>query len=163
RDLGLRPIYGGLRIHEPANRNGRYQGSLDGAVKATWPALVEPEKFYRVRSMLQDPARRTSRPGKGKHLLSLIAACGVCGGPLTVTYRYSTDREYSCRDRNCVRTAADDLDAYAEEVMLAYLARPDVIAELRAGPEDGGDLEKVRADLAQARSELAGWRTAAGA
>jgi site-specific DNA recombinase len=159
RDLALRPIYAQLRMHTPGNRNGRYQGSLDGAVKAKWPALVDAETFYAVRALLQDPSRRTSRPGRGKHLLSLIAVCGPCGGWLTASYR-SGSREYQCRDKSCVRIDADGLDVYAERIMLAYLARPDVIAGLRQAPERDSELARLRASLAEARSELASLQAA---
>jgi site-specific DNA recombinase len=162
RDLALRPIYGGLRMYEPGNRSGRYRGSLDGAVKGTWPALVGEETFWAVRALLQDPQRRTSRPGRGKHLLSLIGRCDVCGGHLSVTYRKGP-REYACRDKGCVYAAADALDSYAERVMLAYLARPDVIKGLRAAPEHDTELDRIGADLAEARSELAALRAAARA
>jgi site-specific DNA recombinase len=160
RDMALRPIYGGYRIHTPGNRNGRYCGSLDGAVTATWPPLVDAETFHAVRVMLQSPERRTSRPGRAKHLLSLIGVCDVCGGPLAASYRRGS-REYECQRASHVRIGADDLDAYAEAAMLGYLARPDVIAELRATPDCDGELAQVRADLEQARGELAGWRTGA--
>ena len=153
RTIALRPAYGGLRVHE-AGKQGRYQGSLDGAVKASWPALVDAETFHAVRALLQDPQRRTSRPGRGRHLLSLIAVCDVCGGPLTATYRYKGSREYVCREGGHVLIAADWLDGYAEQVMCAYLGRRDVIERLRATPEDGGD-------LAAARGELGDWRKAA--
>jgi DNA invertase Pin-like site-specific DNA recombinase len=161
RDLALRPMYGGLRAYEPGNRSGRYRGSLDGKyVKGNWPALVDEKTFWEVRALLQDPRRRTSRPGRAKHLLSLIACCDVCGGPLSVTYRRKGTREYMCRERSCVYIAADDLDSYAEQVMLAYLARPDVIKGLRAAPEHNTELERLRAELAEARSELAALRAA---
>jgi DNA invertase Pin-like site-specific DNA recombinase len=161
RDLALRPLYAGLRIHTPGNRTGRYRGSLVHAVQATWPALVDREVFFAVRNLLQSPERRTTRPGRGKHLLSLIAICDPSGGPLSVTYRRGY-REYSCRNFSHVYITADDLDGYAEQVMLAYLGRPDVIERLRATPDDGGELAGVRGDLAQARGELASWRAAAG-
>jgi hypothetical protein len=74
---------------------------------------------------------------------------------LTANYRSGRDyREYECRDHSHVRIHADALDAYAEAVMLAYLARPEVIKGLRAAPEDGGELATVRGDLAEARGEL---------
>ena len=148
RDVALRPIYCGYRMHTPGNRNGRYHGCLDGAVAATWPALVDAGTFHAVRAMLLSPERRTSRPGRAKHLLTLIAVCDVCGGPLAASYRRG-GREYECQRASHVRISADDLDAYAEASMLAYLARPDVIAELRATPEGDGELAQVRADLEQ--------------
>jgi site-specific DNA recombinase len=162
RDMALRPLYGGVRIHEPGNRSGRYRGNLDGAVTATWPPLTDAETFHGVRAMLQAPERRTSRPGRAVHLLSLIAACDVCGGPLTARDPLR-ERRYVCRDKSCVRINADELDGYAESVMLAYLARDDVLGELRATPERGGELDRVRADLAEARSELASLQAAGAA
>jgi DNA invertase Pin-like site-specific DNA recombinase len=163
RDLALRPLYAGLRTHSSGSRSRtRYRGSLDAAVPATWPALVDRDVFHRVRNMLLDPKRRTSRPGRAKHLLSLIGTCDECGGWLTANYRRRPRREYECRDHSHVRIDADELDAYAEAVMCGYLARPEVIEGLRATPEDGGELSTVRGDLGQARGELADWRAAAG-
>jgi hypothetical protein len=159
RDIALRPLYGGLRIHEPGNRTGRYLGSSDGAVEARWPALVDRESFFTVRRLLTDPERKTSRPGRGVHLLSLIASCDACGAQLTATYRYGP-REYQCRGKSCVRVGADALDRYAEQAILGYLARDDVIAGLRMTPDQGGELAQVRADLAAARAELDALRSA---
>ena len=160
RDVALRPIYAGLRVHSPGGRVNRYRGSLDGAVKATWPALIDPETFHAVRSLLLSPERRTSRPGRGKHLLSLIAVCDVCGGWLSVSYRRGY-REYMCRDASHIYIDADGLDGHAEQVMCAYLSRPDVIKGLRATPERGGELGQLRTELAEARAELASLRAAA--
>jgi DNA invertase Pin-like site-specific DNA recombinase len=159
RDLALKPLYAGLRVHNPGDRVNRYRGSLEQAVEATWEPLVDKETFYAVRTMLLDPGRRTSRPGRGKHLLSLIAVCDVCGGWLTAAYRKG-ERQYWCRDFCHVRIVADDLDDFAEAVMLRYLSGKDVIEKLRAAPEDGGELAAVRADLAGTRDELQRLRVA---
>lgn len=162
RGMAMRPIYAGLRWYEPGNRTGYCKGSLDGAVQATWPPLVDAELFFSVRALLQDPARLNARPGRARHLLSLIAVCDRCDGPLTVTFR-SGPREYQCRAKSCVRIQADDLDAYAELVMLRYMARDDVIAGLRSGEQDSAELVQLRAELAEARASLASWRRSAKA
>jgi hypothetical protein len=49
-----------------------------------------------------------------------------------------------------VRIDAGDLDGYAEQVMLSFLSRPDVIGRVRAAPDDGAELAGVREDLARA-------------
>jgi DNA invertase Pin-like site-specific DNA recombinase len=158
RELALRPVYAGLRLHSPGTRSGRHKGTLDGVtVKATWPALVDAEVYHAVRALLLDPARETWRPGRGVHLLSMIARCDVCGSVLVASYRRGA-RRYECRKKACVRIGADDLDTYAERAILSYLARDDVIAALRTVPDDSGELAQVRADLAAARTELADWR-----
>ena len=156
RDLALRPGYVGLRMHRPGNKTGKYQGSLEGAVKATWPPLVDTETFYSVREILLDPSRKTSRPGKSKHLLSMLAECGVCGGPLTATYRKpARRREYQCRDKSCVRINAADLDGFVVAVVLAYIAREADGLRAEAGKTGGAELEAVRGKLAEQRAELA--------
>jgi hypothetical protein len=63
-----------------------------------------------------------------------------------------------CRGRACVRVDADGLDTVAERAIVAYLARPDVIAGLGVAGDDSPELAQVRADLVAARTELADWR-----
>lgn len=170
RELALRPCYGGLRMHQPVT-GPRRSAAIDGAVAAMWPALTDPETWHAVHAMLADPARRTSRPGRAVHLLSLIGECGECGELLRAAYRRhgrrhdqgDEVREYACLGRGCVRVSADGLDEYATAAMLAYLARPDVFAQLREGSADPSPLAAVRADLAAARDELADWRNGAAA
>jgi site-specific DNA recombinase len=163
-------VYGGYRLHQPGG-NGQHRGSMEGAVDAVWPPLVDRDLLHAVRRMLMSPDRKTWRPGSGVHLLSLIARCGavvlrldengktrppeVCSGPLTASYRRRRPlRDYECRDGGHVSIDADALDDYAEEKIYDYLVRDDVIAMLRARPEAGSELARVRADLDAARSEL---------
>jgi hypothetical protein len=162
RTMALTASYAGLRTHQPGRTHRK--GALEGAVPAAWPAIVDAETFHAVHAMLNDPARRTSRPGRAVHDLSLIARCGACGGPLTVSYRSAANRvrEYFCREKSCVRVSADELDSYARDVVLAYLGRQENYAQLTAAPDAGPELDKVRAELAQARAELADWRRRAG-
>jgi site-specific DNA recombinase len=159
RDVALRPAYGGYRTHKPgSSAGGAYRGPLPAEPNATWPPLVDAETFWAVRRLLLSPERRTSRPGRGIHLLSMIAEC-ECGGAMSVLYRRG-ERMYRCRDKSCATILAADLDEYAEAVMLAYLARDDVIEQLRAGSTDDGALGVVRAELAAARGELEELRAA---
>lgn len=59
---------------------------------------MDTETFHAVLAMLQAPERRTSRPGRARHLLSLIAVCDVCGGKLTARYPKDrgSERQYFC-------------------------------------------------------------------
>ncbi len=159
RNVVLRPLYGALRVHQPGKHHGTYLGPLDEATAATWPPLVDSRTFYAVRELLLSPARTTTRAGRGVHLLSMIAVCGVCGSPLSATERRRY-REYQCHRSACVHISADDLDEYTTKVMLAYLASPETIAGLRSEPEDSTELARVRADLSAARAEVAALRKA---
>ncbi len=166
RDIALRPCYIGLRAHVAGNRSGRYQGSLEGVTApAQWPALVDDEAFYAVRQTLTNPARTTTRPGGAKHLLSLIAACAQCGGPLSVTYRYGSEREYVCRNKSCVRMDAGALDVFVQDVVSRYLSKPEILAMLKAeaAGHTGTELAAVRVKLAAERAELTALQAGAAA
>jgi DNA invertase Pin-like site-specific DNA recombinase len=69
------PFYAGLVVH---------QGEvLDGAV-GQWPRFIEPVEFERLRQQRRQRAghrRGPGRPPEG-YLLSGIARCGACGGPM---------------------------------------------------------------------------------
>nr|BFF13489.1 hypothetical protein GCM10025699_47920 [Microbacterium flavescens] len=56
--------------------------------------LVSREDAEAARAILADPSRRTSPGNVAKHLLSNIAICGECGGPLVMM------RGYRCGNTN---------------------------------------------------------------
>jgi hypothetical protein len=134
RSLAVTDAYRGKRIH---------RGTF---TDAAWPAIVPERQWLAVNHRLSDPGRRTTKPGGAKHLLSMIARCDVCSGPLAAHYRRGP-RQYVCHERSHVRVDADDLDAYATGAMLAYLSRPDNVERLVA-PEAGDErLAAVRPEL----------------
>jgi site-specific DNA recombinase len=141
RSLALGDVYRAKRIHRGELTDGK------------WDEIVPERQWLAVNRRLADPSRRTSKPGRAKHLLSLIARCDVCGGELTARYRRGS-RDYVCRGASHVRVEADELDRFAEAVMLAYLSRPDNVERLVA-PEAGDErLAAVRLELAGVRAEL---------
>lgn len=159
RHLAMTAAYAGLRVHlTPAERKANPY-SLDGATEGDWAPIVDRATFYAVREILTDPARKTSRPGRAVHLLSVspAARCGVCGGPLHASNRL-TGRDvtrrwtYFCAKSGHVRVSEAELDALAEGVITGYLARPDNYATFTA-PADGPELAKVRGDLAALRAQ----------
>ncbi|MGH3603039.1 MAG: recombinase family protein, partial [Pseudonocardiaceae bacterium] len=153
RSLAIKPVSAGLRSHAPGWRGGDRMVDLDSLYDGQWPGLVSRGDWFAVQRLLRAPERKTSRPGRAKHLLSFIGRCGVCEATLGVAYRDAPDPLYICRSKGCVRITQADLDTLAEEVMLDYLAQPDVIDALRAGERDGDrELSEVRDRLAAARA-----------
>lgn len=161
RTLAMTPVYVGLRTHNPRAHHGprpkKY--TLDGAVKGTWEPLVSEETFYAVRDLLSRPERRTTRHGRATHLLSMIVTCAHCGGPLIVTRRSDGRRPagremYQCRAKGCVRIDKADLDSLVQEAMLDFLSTPDLSDRLETHAADDERLQRVRGDLAAARTEL---------
>jgi DNA invertase Pin-like site-specific DNA recombinase len=157
RGVALNLSYIGKRVHAPGSTRSRAVPGPGAAVyDATWPALVDEPTFYAARRILLDPARTTTRPGKAKHLLSLLATCAVCGGKLTVTYRLREGKRpaYACRDRNCVAIDMADLDSYVTAHVLAALARPRTWKRLvAAGAAGSAELDTARAVLAALQAD----------
>jgi site-specific DNA recombinase len=149
RKIATNPAYIGKRV---------FRGQIVG--DGIWPALVDEETYWACVRLLDDPSRKTSRPGRAVHLLSHIVACGVCGGPLSAQ-RVSRNRTgpmyYSCTRRRCAAVKAETLDEYIQRVVVAWLSRPEVFEDLSAGVGD----EQVAHDRAEAqrlRAELEDWR-----
>jgi DNA invertase Pin-like site-specific DNA recombinase len=162
RYLAMTAAYAGLRVHLTTDERKAGPFSLEGATEGTWEPIVDRETFYAVREILTDPARKTTRPGRAVHLLSVSSAaqCGVCGGPLHASNRL-TGRDaarrwmYFCSRSGHVRVSEAELDAMAEAAVIGYLSRPDNYAAFTASA-DGPELAAVRADLARLRAERAG-------
>ena len=167
RGIALNLAYIGKRVHAPGRRGSRSVPGPDAAVyDGKWPGLVDEETFYAARAVLLDPARTVTRPGKAKHLLSMIARCGVCGGVLIVTYRLRAGKRpaYACRDRNCVAIDELDLDGYVTAEVLARAARPGMWERLvKAEPSADAGLVTARAGLAEIEADWAETVTLFGA
>jgi DNA invertase Pin-like site-specific DNA recombinase len=157
RELAASPVYAGLRAHRPG-RGTRHEGER-GVFEAAWPALVDAATHYAAVRTLTDPARmRTARPGRQVHLLTYLAVCGRCDGPIT-----ARAIDYVCRVGHIsIRRAP--VDEHVVGLVLAYLRRPDVYSTLRAQGE-GADAESLAArnEAAALRSRLDEWRLSAAA
>lgn len=149
RDLVTKRAYIGERVH---TRDG-----VTTVVDGQWDGIVDRKIWHEVQRIISAPERVTTRPGRGIHLLSMIALCNVCGGPLAARYNgHDPDRgtEYQCHRRGCVRIGYDGLNALAEAAMLAYLSRPDNVERLTAGEGNDAELDQVRAAIAEIQAEL---------
>jgi DNA invertase Pin-like site-specific DNA recombinase len=155
RSLAMNRAYNGEREWTPGRKGGHHRPGPDAQiVKGTWEPLVPKATFLAVNEILSAPERRTSRPGRGIHLLSMIARCAVCDGPLAVTLQRAAP-EYVCHKKSCVRVDKTELDTYAEKAMLAYLSREDLHTELSVRQdEDDQALTAARAAVKEIQAEL---------
>ncbi|HEV3293723.1 MAG TPA: recombinase family protein [Streptosporangiaceae bacterium] len=169
RGIALNYAYIARRVHDPGRRGGGgHRLSPDAAIYPTeaWPPLVDEDVFYRVRGILTDPKRTTTRPGKAKHLLSMIARCAICAGPMVVTYRMWDDKRpaYSCRTHSCATVDKADLDQYVTEEVLARLAQPGEWERLTAASAAGDrELDGARGELAKIQAHYDGMVAELGA
>lgn len=159
RTMAVNPLYIGKRLHRSGRRN-RVTASRDmfdpevTVSDAIWPPIVSESLFWTVQTLLSQPERRTGRPGSGVHFLSYVALCDVCSGPMSMLHPEG-ERRYRCHRKGHVQLSADDLDLFVEEVILAYLARPDVYELLANGAEEDTELEKIQGEIEQIRNALA--------
>jgi site-specific DNA recombinase len=156
-----------LRVHDSEGRRaGRGHSPQPGTpgvtvVKGTWEPLVSESTYHGVQQLLNDPKRVTTRPGRAVHLLSGIAVCDKCGGPIFATFRYEVS-SYQCR-KGCIRIQKADIEELAERVILDYLARPDVHDALSRAESDNDALQAVRDEMSATRARLAELGDAAAA
>lgn len=155
RKMALNPAYFGQRV---------YRGKVVGP--GMWDALVTGEDFWACARVLGAPERTTTRPSRAVHLLSYIAECGNCGGPLQASGTKSRQRQgipkvmYKCLRRGCAAVERDVLDEYAERVVVAWLSREDVYESLATGTDDAAVIA-ARAEADRLRADLDDWRARA--
>lgn len=134
--------------------NARYAGrsTLNGEETGTpgsWPAVVAPETFDAVQSILSDPKRATNHRGTdAKWIGSGLYLCDVCGVPV----RGWSGQRYRCPEAH-VNRSGRALDPFVLEVVRERLRRPD-LADLLTRPGDTEALADVTARIKVARSRL---------
>lgn len=125
--------HAGLRTH---------QGAIVG--DANWPAIISVADHRALVTLFSTPGRRhTDRTGI-HHLLSGIARCGVCGGPMKHFRRQrGGSGTYKCAEGSCIARLSDYVDHLVTETILATLER--------TSPADyAGDDPAAAAALAEA-------------
>jgi hypothetical protein len=155
------PAYIGKRV---------YQGELIEHEKPCWPTVLVDgdeidsqdwdkarEVFYAAQNVLNNPERKTTKPGKGKHLLSYLrnVLC-ECGEQLQADHDLRTTgkvRNYRCIKR-CTSVPADELDAFVRAMVDGYLAREDVRKAINAAQSDDSSVVAARAEVNALKAEL---------
>lgn len=134
-----------------------YQGKIVGP--GNWPAILDEATYYACVRRLTDPARRTIKDGLIKYLMSGLAVCGPCGGPMYAEHN-ARRSVYTCKGRGqdgsrgfCTSIAMGRLDDFVEAVIVERLSRPDV-ADLIAAPADGAARD-ARARVLELEQRLA--------
>jgi site-specific DNA recombinase len=150
RQLLLRPRNAGLST---------YRGEVIGMGK--WPALVPETTWRQLVDVLKAPERRTSSVNALRWMLAGIARCGACGRPVRSGTAVSNARTgtkrtvYRCGGEGVghVARAAEPVDRFVTDVVLARLALPDA-ADLLAG--EGAGLAELQEQAAGLRARLEG-------
>ncbi len=141
--------YAGYRVYHREILTGP-----DGApVRGEWPAIVDEETWLAAQVVLNDPARRWAHPPK--QLLSGVATCAVCGAIVHSGGTRNGRRRYRCSAKaGHAYREAEPIDRFVENVIVTYLSRPDIAAQL-APPDHADDIADILRQLAavQQRSD----------
>lgn len=136
RTIALSHAYIAERVHDPHGRIGTPSANAV-YYPATWPAIVERSVWEAVNERLRDPVRTLTRPGRGKHWLSFIALCDVCGSVMSAKPAWrSLGAFYLCHRNSCARVPYDPLNAYVEFTLIEWLGRDDIAHLLTAESVD---------------------------
>lgn len=153
RQMALNASYAGKRVHDPDNKRGHPPYSPTATfTDAVWPAIVEYRQWLAVQGILTAPGRMTRRPGRGIHLLSMHARCGMCGGPMAAREPQGRQAVYRCNDRACTQVIKSDLDEWATGAIFGYMARYHA-STTPDETEDNAALADVRDRLARKSAE----------
>lgn len=138
-----------------------YHGEIQ-ETQADWPAIIPPDLWHAVQTVLNDESRRTNYVGGTvKWLGSLLYRCGVCGSSEHMRARVTTGgrKRYRCGNRikgdpvTHVGRDARLLDRLVENLIVARLSQPEVIEALSPGVTHV-DMESLRNELADNRARL---------
>ena len=140
-----------------------YLGEVVG--KAQWEPIIDEPTWRRVVALLKDPARRTSTGNRASYLVSGIALCGVCDGPISSaglkngsSPNSAPRRVYRCRPRPgkpgvCLTRKQQWVDDYVTERILSRLILDDV-ADLLLDKEPRPDLEALEREQKDIQEQL---------
>ena len=118
-------------------------------VLGQWEAIIEPDTWWTVQNLLDDPTRVTNRTGSTvrKHLGAGLYRCSVCGKPVITRARY-----YSCKDGHLNRTR-DAIDNFVRTLVVARLQKKDLKRRKKQADPEVKDAFSER--IAQQRARIA--------
>lgn len=117
------PAYAGIRMYKGAEvAVGQWEPIISRAV---W------DEYLRMRTRRKVPHDWSNQ---GKHLLSGLAVCGVCGGRMFARPEYRkrggeriTTMAYACRENWCTQRNLSRVDELVSQVIVARFSMPDVL------------------------------------
>lgn len=121
-----------------------YRGDVVAA--GTWPAILTDDTHHALRAVLDDPARRAAGPPR-RYLLSGIATCSLCGGPLYGASDKPKGYLYRCFPSGHIARRAEPVEEYVTAVLLARAGAGDLEPPPAAAAEPADDEAELRARL----------------
>jgi len=142
----------------------RYRGQIivdsEGVpVKAAWPAVVDEDTWEAAQAIM---AGATGRKPRGRHLLTGVALCGVCGAPVQSGGNARRGvRGYRCSAAlGHFARMAEPVEDFVDRVVAARLGQPDAASLIHA--DDASPELREQAEALRARRDGLGVALADG-
>jgi len=125
--------------------------------KAVWPKILDVGTSERLRALLLDPARRTSRPVR-RYALAGLLRCHKCTTVLVSRPRTDGTRRYVCPTGEprggCggVVALADPIERWIAEAVLYRLDTPEMARAMQGAKRDDAAADDAQAELSDALS-----------
>lgn len=137
----------------------RHNGSalLDG----NWDAIVPEADYWKAVQVLSDPKRKPRgggiRPGRVRWLLSYLAVCSECDGPLSMRHlpRAAGQVAYYRCIKGCVSAPVEWLDSMATFAIVKFCSSSPLYDILTRG--DDREAQSARDEADAERDRLAGY------
>lgn len=125
----------GLRAHRVPSTE--YADGYVETVPATWEPLITVEDHTRLLADLSESGRRTTPGSEVRWLLTGIAQCWKCLGPMAGKPANSRRKAiYLCRDNQCTSRNAELVEDVVIETVLRRLEDPELLQSLARTDED---------------------------
>jgi site-specific DNA recombinase len=131
-----------------------YRGKVVG--DGDWEPIIDRQTWNSYLAARSQRKIKHTWSNQGRHLLSGLLVCGVCGGRMFArpVYRQRggeriTTHAYACRENWCVHRDLTRVDEVVERAIVARLSLPDAVEALRV--DDGTESLESEAREVRAR------------
>jgi hypothetical protein len=127
--------------------------------KAVWPAIISPTDGAKIRALLANPERRTSKAVR-RYLLTGLLVCQHCGERLVARPRSGGLRRYACAKgpgfSGCGKTYinADEVERFVTEAVLIRLDSAALQRTLERRQRKEPDAQRWLEEAEQAQAQL---------
>lgn len=112
-----------ILVNPAVNAQRVHQGEIIG--RAVWEPILDDVTYAKVLARFADPSRKTTRARETAKLLTGVARCSVCGGPVGYAPQKGVDRKvrntYRCRYNNCTTRDMNQLETYVTATLFEWI------------------------------------------
>ena len=137
-----------------------YKGEVIG--QSVFPPIITEDEYWTVKSLLENPERRTNTSSRVRHLLSGLVRCGACGAAMKSSSRGRAGSDGDGRHYYKCPTAGpghvfqtmQPLEQLVEHVVIGQLSHPDAGKHFTVGADAADSVEQLQAESESLRARM---------